>query len=116
MDNRLYKLGCKTGLLNYIDHETPRFYFINANADLENFDAFCAESTKEYADEIDQLREALTIALSALVAATSLLKRSEDEKVKPSRAVASNKIFRLMMADYERAEDNARAALLGEKE
>ena len=68
------------------------------------------------ADEIERLREALTIALSALVAATSLLKRSEDEKVKPSRAVASNKIFRLMMADYERAEDNARAALLGEKE
>ena len=70
----------------------------------------------EAADEIERLREALTIALSALVAATSLLKRSEDEKVKPSRAVASNKIFRLMMADYERAEDNARAALLGEKE
>lgn len=68
------------------------------------------------ADENERLREALTIALSALVAATSLLKRSEDEKVKPSRAVASNKIFRLMMADYERAEDNARAALLGEKE
>jgi len=116
MDNRLYKLGCKTGLLNYIDHETPRFYFINANADLDDFDAFCAEITEEYAAEIDQLREALTIALTALVAATSLLKRSEDEKVKPSRAVASNKIFRLMMADYERAEDNARAALLGEKE
>ena len=71
---------------------------------------------REAADEIERLREALTIALSALVAATSLLKRSEDEKVKPSRAVASNKIFRLMMADYERAEDNARAALLGEKE
>lgn len=66
---------------------------------------------EEAADEIDQLREALTIALSALVAATSLLKRSEDEKVKPSRAVASNKIFRLMMADYERAVANARAAL-----
>ena len=75
-------------------------------------DPLCGEA----ADEIDQLREALTIALSALVAATSLLKRSEDEKVKPSRAVASNKIFRLMMADYERAEDNARAALLGEEE
>ena len=71
---------------------------------------------RDAADEIERLREALTIALSALVAATSLLKRSEDEKVKPSRAVASNKIFRLMMADYERAEDNARAALLGEKE
>jgi len=75
-----------------------------------------ASLIRAYKDEIDQLREALTIALSALVAATSLLKRSEDEKVKPSRAVASNKIFRLMMADYERAEDNARAALLGEKE
>lgn len=59
MDNRLYKLGCKTGLLNYIDHETPRFYFINANADLDDFDAFCAEITEEYAAEIDQLREAL---------------------------------------------------------
>ena len=116
MNNKIYKLGFKTGLLNYIDHETPRFYFINANADLDDFDAFCAEITEEYAAEIDQLREALTIALSALVAATSLLKRSEDEKVKPSRAVASNKIFRLMMADYERAEANARAALLREKE
>ena len=74
------------------------------------------ELCSEMADEIERLREALTIALSALVAATSLLKRSEDEKVKPSRAVASNKIFRLMMADYERAEANARAALLREKE
>jgi len=77
---------------------------------------FYEYAADEAADEIERLREALTIALSALVAATSLLKRSEDEKVKPSRAVASNKIFRLMMADYERAEDNARAALLGEKE
>ena len=75
-----------------------------------------ADCIEAQAKRIEQLEEALTIALSALVAATSLLKRSEDEKVKPSRAVASNKIFRLMMADYERAEDNARAALLGEKE
>ena len=59
MDNRLYKLGCKTGLLNYIDHETPRFYFINANADLDDFDAFCAEITEEYAAEIERLSEAL---------------------------------------------------------
>lgn len=59
MDNRLYELGCKTGLLNYIDHETPRFYFINANADLDDFDAFCAEITEEYAAEIERLREAL---------------------------------------------------------
>ena len=78
---------------------------------------FCTcDVIERAADEIERLREALTIALSALVAATSLLKRSEDEKVKPSRAVASNKIFRLMMADYERAEANARAALLREKE
>jgi hypothetical protein len=64
MDNKFYELGCKTGLLNYIDHETPRFYFINANADLDDFDAFCAEITEEYAAEIERLRGACKNASS----------------------------------------------------
>ena len=59
MNSKIYELGCKAGLLNYIDHETPRVYFIDAHADLEEFDAFCNALTKERDDEIERLRKAL---------------------------------------------------------
>ena len=55
----IYELGCEAGLLNYIDHETPRVYFIHSRADLEDFEAFCKALTKERDDEIERLREAL---------------------------------------------------------
>ena len=55
----IYELGCKTGLLNYIDHETPRVYFVHAHAELEEFEAFCKSFVKERDDEIERLREAL---------------------------------------------------------
>ncbi len=59
----IYELGCTAGLLNYIDHETPRVYFVHAHAELEDFEAFCKALTKERDDEIERLREALrTIA------------------------------------------------------
>jgi hypothetical protein len=55
----IYELGCTAGLLNYIDHETPRVYFVHAHAELEDFEAFCKALTKERDDEIERLREAL---------------------------------------------------------
>jgi len=57
MNNKIYKLGFKTGLLNYIDHETPRVYFIHAGADLVEFDDFCEALTEEHDEEIHRLRK-----------------------------------------------------------
>jgi hypothetical protein len=55
----IYELGCEAGLLNYIDHETPRVYFIHAHADLKEFETFCKALTKKRDDEIERLRDAL---------------------------------------------------------
>ena len=40
MNNRFIKLATDAGLLNYIDHETPRRYFINGNAEQEEVEMF----------------------------------------------------------------------------
>ena len=37
------------GLLNYVDHETPRRYFINGHADLEEVEKFAELIVKECA-------------------------------------------------------------------
>ena len=35
MNQRIIKLGLDSGMLNYVDHETPRHYFLCGNADEE---------------------------------------------------------------------------------
>jgi hypothetical protein len=55
----IYELGCTAGLLNYIDHETPRVYFVHAHAELEDFKAFCKALVDDCDAEIERLREAL---------------------------------------------------------
>lgn len=55
--------------------------------------------------------EAFLQTLSSLVATISLIKRAEDMKKQPSKAVASDKMFKIMLADYEKAVIAARAAL-----
>ena len=40
MNERIQKLALDAGLLNYIDNETPRRYFINGHADLEEVKEF----------------------------------------------------------------------------
>ena len=40
MNKRIRELGLSSGMLNYVDHETPRHYFLSSNADemcLEKF-------------------------------------------------------------------------------
>ena len=63
MDDKFIKLALDAGLLNYIDHETPKHYFINGHADLENVAKFAElvilETHQEAADEIKRLRGAL---------------------------------------------------------
>ena len=43
MNNKLLKLALDAHLLNYVDHETPRHYFIDGYADIETVQEF-AES------------------------------------------------------------------------
>jgi len=40
MNKLLITLGLDAGLLNYIDNETPRIYFISGHADLEEVKEF----------------------------------------------------------------------------
>ena len=40
MNERIKKLALDAGLLNYIDNETPRRYFINGHADIEEVKEF----------------------------------------------------------------------------
>ena len=43
------------GLLNYVDHETPRRYFINGHADLEDVEKFAELIVRECANHCDLL-------------------------------------------------------------
>jgi hypothetical protein len=40
MNERFIKLGLESGMLNYVDHETPRHYFLCGNADEECLEKF----------------------------------------------------------------------------
>lgn len=40
MNKQLLKLALDAHLLNYVDHETPRHYFIDGNADIETVQEF----------------------------------------------------------------------------
>jgi hypothetical protein len=40
MNERILKLALDAGLLNYVDNETPRRYFVHGHADLEEVERF----------------------------------------------------------------------------
>ena len=40
MNQRIIELALDAGLLNYVDNETPRRYFIDGRADLEEVEKF----------------------------------------------------------------------------
>ena len=40
MNNRIIKLGLDSHMLNYIDNETPRHYFLSAHADEDDLQKF----------------------------------------------------------------------------
>ena len=55
MNERLIKLGLDSHVLNYIDNETPRRYFLSAHADEDDLQKFaelivreCAEVAEDY--------------------------------------------------------------------
>jgi hypothetical protein len=53
MNERILKLALDAGLLNYVDNETPRRYFIHGHADLEEVEKFAELIVRECADIVD---------------------------------------------------------------
>ena len=56
MNERIIKLGLESGMLNYVDHETPRHYFLCGNADEECLKKFAELIVKECADIVKETR------------------------------------------------------------
>lgn len=40
MNEKIERLAVISGVLNYVDNETPRVYFVSGNADCENVEKF----------------------------------------------------------------------------
>ena len=49
MNQRIIELALDAGLLNYVDNETPRRYFIDGHADLEEVEKFAQLIAQECA-------------------------------------------------------------------
>jgi hypothetical protein len=49
MNERIIKLGVESGMLNYVEHETPRHYFLCGNADEECLEKFAELIVKDCA-------------------------------------------------------------------
>jgi len=50
MKERIRELALDAGLINYVDHETPRTYFINGHADIEEVQEFAELIVRECCD------------------------------------------------------------------
>jgi hypothetical protein len=51
---RIIKLGVESGMLNYVDHETPRHYFLCGHADEECLERFAQSIVRECAKISEQ--------------------------------------------------------------
>ena len=56
MNNKLLKLALNAHLLNYVDHETPRHYFIDGHADEETVQEFAELIIRECCGIFVELR------------------------------------------------------------
>lgn len=50
MNDKILKLGIDTGVINYIDHETPRYYFVDARIEVEDLQRFAQAIVSACAD------------------------------------------------------------------
>ena len=50
-DNEIISYACKAGLLNYVDHETPRHYWIDDRNEVEDFVAFVQDMIKKASEK-----------------------------------------------------------------
>jgi uncharacterized protein YutE (UPF0331/DUF86 family) len=52
MNERFIKLALDAGLLNYVDHETPRRYFVHGHAEQEEVEKFAQLIVQECIDTV----------------------------------------------------------------
>lgn len=64
----IIRMAIDAHLLNYVDNETPRRYFICADADVEEVERFAALVTAEKDKEIKRLQDLLYTQLGELTA------------------------------------------------
>lgn len=53
MNEKLERLGALSGILNYVDNETPRVYFVDGYADYEEVEEFAKMIINECLDIIE---------------------------------------------------------------
>jgi len=53
MNERIIKLGLDSGMLNYVDNETPRHYFLCGNADEKDLEKFAELLLNEFIDALE---------------------------------------------------------------
>lgn len=70
-----------------------------------------AQEPAGQSEAASQLRETTVDVLASLVAALSILRRAQEQKRKPSLAVASDKMFEQMLKDYDASVERARTSL-----
>jgi hypothetical protein len=49
MNEQLIKIGLESGMLNYVDNETPRHYFLSGHADEQDLEKFAELIVQECA-------------------------------------------------------------------
>ena len=52
MNERIIKIGLESGMLNYVDNETPRHYFLSGHADEQDLAKFAELIVQECAKVI----------------------------------------------------------------
>ena len=52
MNERIRELALDAGLLNYVDHETPRRYFVHGHAEQEDVEKFAELIVQECIDTV----------------------------------------------------------------
>lgn len=50
MNERIIKIGLESGMLNYVDNETPRHYFLSGHADEQDLEKFALLIVRECMD------------------------------------------------------------------
>jgi hypothetical protein len=54
MNERIQKLALEAGLLNYVDNETPRYYFVHADIEIGEIEKFARSIVGECANIADE--------------------------------------------------------------
>jgi len=74
-------MGVKTGLLNYVDHETPRYYFLSGHATEEDVFTFAEAIIEKCIDIIEDEDDGSVDTKSARLAIISIKKHFGLETV-----------------------------------